>query len=308
MRSSARDLVPLSMAVLQVAGVIALAWSFDRLGPVAIALSAIGLIAVGDMAAQAEHYSTHRPFFVPRWLNRACQLLFSLVASRPSSGYSIGHLHHHAFTISYTHLSLRDALGFTSVRAVLGTIVRSYVNAFQLGTVWLLARGLRPSPGERRPAPPERFDRYADYINQMVGRVLEIGRANPRAARRLWTEVAVIAVFRIGLCAVSYRCFFLCLVPMEIVAGLWADYSEYCTHYGATGTDASRNAVSSYGRLFNLLWHNFGYHQEHHLRPSLHWTKLPSARAELPAEGLRRVVPGALWLNPLLPVPGDPDR
>jgi fatty acid desaturase len=308
MRNSVADLVPLSVAVLQVSGVVALAWSFDRLGPIAIMLSAMILLVLGDMAIQAEHYATHRPFFVPRFLNRGCQLLFSVIAGRPSSGYSIGHLHHHAFTISYTHMSLRDALGLTSPRTILASIARSYVNAFQLGTVWLLARGLGPRPGETQPAPRQHFDRYADYVDQMVSRVLAVGRARPQAARWLWAEIVAIAAFRIGLCIVSYRCFLLCILPMEVLAGLWAVYSEFCTHYGATGADASRNAASSYGRLFNLLWYNFGYHQEHHLRPSLHWTRLPSARGELPDERLRRVVPGALWFNPLLPLPSELDR
>jgi fatty acid desaturase len=30
--------------------------------------------------------------------------------------------------------------------------------------------------------------------------------------------------------------------------------------------------VSYYGKLFNLLYFNEGYHQEHHIAPSCHWT------------------------------------
>jgi len=33
--------------------------------------------------------------------------------------------------------------------------------------------------------------------------------------------------------------------------------------------------ISHYGRLYNLLFFNDGYHVEHHRRPGVHWTRLP---------------------------------
>lgn len=42
----------------------------------------------------------------------------------------------------------------------------------------------------------------------------------------------------------------------------------------------ARGTVSHYGRLYNLLFFNDGYHIEHHSRPGTHWRDLPLKRAE----------------------------
>jgi hypothetical protein len=44
-------------------------------------------------------------------------------------------------------------------------------------------------------------------------------------------------------------------------------------------TRSATRGVSYYGRLYNLLWFNDGYHAEHHRFPSEHWTRLPARSA-----------------------------
>jgi hypothetical protein len=39
----------------------------------------------------------------------------------------------------------------------------------------------------------------------------------------------------------------------------------------------ARGTTSHYGRLYNFLFFNDGYHVEHHARPGLHWTRLPES-------------------------------
>ena len=41
------------------------------------------------------------------------------------------------------------------------------------------------------------------------------------------------------------------------------------------------NSVSSYNRLYNFLWFNNGYHQEHHWDPKCHWTRMHALHEEL---------------------------
>ena len=54
-------------------------------------------------------------------------------------------------------------------------------------------------------------------------------------------------------------------------------------------------ATSHYGRLYNLLFFNDGYHVEHHTRPGEHWTRLPQ-RADGATTG-SRWPPVLRWLD-----------
>jgi hypothetical protein len=57
----------------------------------------------------------------------------------------------------------------------------------------------------------------------------------------------------------------------------------------------SRGTVSHYGKLYNFLFFNDGYHVEHHARPGLHWSSLPRHAAR---EGAQSRFPAVLrWLE-----------
>src|SRR5688572_26243094 len=57
----------------------------------------------------------------------------------------------------------------------------------------------------------------------------------------------------------------------------------------------SRGTTSHYGRVYNALCFNDGYHVEHHARPGVHWTQLPR-RATSPGRS-SRWPPLLRWLD-----------
>ena len=89
-----------------------------------------------------------------------------------------------------------------------------------------------------------------------------------RLSRPLLAELLLVVALWTGL-AVAHPSFFtLTYVPgLAIGLVLCALHGHY-EHAGATTT-------SHYGRMYNLICFNDGYHVEHHTYPGVHWTELP---------------------------------
>jgi fatty acid desaturase len=100
-----------------------------------------------------------------------------------------------------------------------------------------------------------------------------------------------------GLAVLNPRGFFLFYVPLWYLGQCGALAENYLEHHGARPGNRVTDSVSCYSWFYNLIWFNNGYHQEHHYRPQIHWTKIPAVRAQLPPDSERRVTPFAHWFN-----------
>jgi fatty acid desaturase len=215
------------------------------------------------------HNLIHNPFFSSRRLNSAFAVLNSPLIGAPQTLYRIHHLHHHRYNNDAPDPATGTTRDFTSTWRYgrppgeeEGLLTYALFGYFRSDFCYLLAeakrRGLR--------------GQVAAETLAVLGAALAIGLANP-----------------LGLVA-----FYL---PVWFLGTVAAQAENYLEHHGALPGNRKTDSVSCYGGLYNLVWFNNGYHQEHHYRPQVHWSRLPTVKALLPPEAERRVVHGAHWFN-----------
>ena len=110
-----------------------------------------------------------------------------------------------------------------------------------------------------------------------------------RFSRRALAEATAVVALFIAM-AVLTPAFFLAAYLPGWMAGL-----ALCWLHGHY--EHARGTTSHYGRLYNLLFFNDGYHIEHHAHPTLHWTELKQVAAvRSPASGWPAVL---RWIDGL---------
>ena len=77
---------------------------------------------------------------------------------------------------------------------------------------------------------------------------------------------------------ISWKWTLLCYLPAFYLSLALVNVQNYYEHYGAAPGSRLTDSVSYYGRVYNWLTFNDGYHQEHHLRPQSHWSAMPEVR------------------------------
>jgi fatty acid desaturase len=92
--------------------------------------------------------------------------------------------------------------------------------------------------------------------------------------------MAIVVVAAIWI-AIDWRWMLFAYVPTFYFGWFLALLENYYEHHRASNQqDRLADSVSYYGRWYNVLMFNEGYHQEHHLKPHLHWTRRPDVHRE----------------------------
>jgi fatty acid desaturase len=265
---------------------LALALVIHRIG-FGIALALLPLFLLMSLQnTGANHNHFHTPFSRNTTINDLIRIGFSLAGGNPKTPFNIAHRIHHDTPASVDDFKPLRALGLTNPLGVLKDLVLAYPRA--LGVDYLAGLVML----WRRPASSFAPKSADDYY----GMVMTELATEPAQRRRASLETWAVAAFRLLLLALNYKYFLFIYVPLTHVAALVKRLDNYVQHFGATDwTDARKDSASCYGRLYNAISFNLGYHQEHHLRPGVHWLKLPRVTAELPSE--RRVIPFSHYLN-----------
>jgi fatty acid desaturase len=190
------------------------------------------------------HNFIHNPYFTNAWLNRAYSVLETLAIGVPHVLYHHYHMNHH--------------WGDNDRKGPDGT-TRDW------SSIYRHSRDDRPEP----------FWRYClvSFFRVETTAVVRTA-ARHHHLPQLAVESVVLAGFWAVMAVVNWRYFVFFYLPSYYLGWVISYAEGYLEHYGARPGNAFANSVSSYHRLYNLLWFNNGYHQEHHWDPKTHWTRM----------------------------------
>lgn len=192
------------------------------------------------------HNFIHNPFFTNVWLNRVFGVLETLCIGMPHQLYHHYHLNHHA--------------GDNDTKGPDGT-TRDWSSIYRYGK------------GDE----PEAFWRYCllSFFRVEITPVIRVCiRHGQVHVLQTIAETIVLAAFWLTMLAVNWRYFSYFYLPSFFLGWVLSYAEGYLEHYKAQPGNPFANSVSSYHWLYNFLWFNNGYHQEHHWDPKMHWTRM----------------------------------
>lgn len=244
-------------------------WAYPLLDlPAFLGLGAVLVFLACTNYQCVAHNHIHNPLFRARPLNAAFSVFHSLGLGMPGTLYRFHHLNHHRFNND----AVDPATGTTADRS----------------STWRRGRRGR----EEGIVPYALLGIVRTDLDELHAQAKTKGLGG-----QVWLETATLLVFAGALAAVSWRGVLAFYLPVWFLGQAAAFAENYLEHHGAAPGDRRSDSVSSYGWLYNLVWFNNGYHQEHHLRPQVHWTRVRAVRAEMLPDRQRKVVGGAHWFN-----------
>ncbi|HTU75311.1 MAG TPA: fatty acid desaturase [Trebonia sp.] len=225
------------------------------------------------------HLFIHRPWFASDRLNTVISTMNSVSIAGSVTVYRFMHVRNH-------HRYSNDRRGSDGSTLDLASTYRN------------------GKDGGHQPLIPYVFTGVRYYATDLVKEVLGVRRLwkvgpgdetilslatshEPRRhseLRQIRVERAAHCIMLLLFTVISWQWALFCCLPALVITWTLANIQNYYRHYGANPDERAANSVSYYGRLYNLLTFNDGYHQEHHLAPGVHWSALPAVRDRQRAE------------------------
>lgn len=223
------------------------------------------------------HNFIHNPYFRSAFLNRAFSFLESVLCGFSQVFYDAVHRRHH--------------MGNSDRKGENGDTV-DWLSIYRHGH-------------DDQPENVWSYTFLSYFRDNIVDTYAEVKRRSNVNAKWGIAEI----VFVLGVAAAGFVLnwkFMLFLLPFYYLGHCLSSLNGYYKHYGANPDVPIAWGVSTYGKIYNLLWFNNGYHAEHHFRPRVHWTKMHELRDQIVEEqrkaGLRvSTLPHALgFIDPSL--------
>lgn len=102
-----------------------------------------------------------------------------------------------------------------------------------------------------------------------------------RSLKRFTASVLIITIISVILCSTNWEGFIIFFFVPWLVIFFAHGYNNYVQHSGCSMTDPYNSANEGGAILGGRFWFNIGYHIEHHINPSLHWSELPRFHKEI---------------------------
>ncbi len=268
---TAWDAVPATLGLVHFAFVVlvvGIAPSLDW--PAFLALGFLYACGIAWSIHSVSHNLIHNPFFRSDVLNRAFSVMVSLTLSYPQGLIRHVHLRHHI-----GNMDRPNAKGET----------RDLISIYRYG----------------RDGQPEGVWAYG-LLTLFRSRPFQL-RASVAQANALEGRWAAIELTLIGLSLVLASLWDWRVVP--ILAPFWllghmlSNVTGYYEHLGADPKRPLVWGVSSYGRLYNWLFLNNGYHAEHHYRTKVHWTGMKALHEQIAQQQRDAGTKTLVWPHPL---------
>jgi len=247
------DVVPITMALAHFAFVLWLVTAFHSLSWWAIVpLALLYAVSLSWSINSISHNQIHNPYFTHKGMNRAFDLLLSVTIGFSQTMYRDIHNRHHR-----------------------GNSDRPNEKGETVDPLSIYRYG--------RNGEPEALWRYvflSAFRDEPKSYYEEMKRKHPDDARWAKVEIYVTMAAYIALAFYDWHAVLL-LVPFWYLGQSLSSLNGYYEHLGGNPDLPIAWGVSSYSKLYNLIWMNNGYHAEHHYRPKMHWTKVKAFHKEI---------------------------
>ena len=255
-RRSVWDAVPAILVYLHLGLLFAFFMAWPHLGLGArLGGAVLYALAIGWNQDSVAHNFIHNPFFRSKLLNRITEFALTLENGVPQTMYRWVHMRHHA-----GNSDRPDAEGRTT----------DPISIYRWG-----------ADGKAEPMIPyvlKGFWRDDDPFT--VAR--EISAKRPKEGARALQEFWVMAAAYLALALMRID-FVLVLAPFYYLGQSLSFLIAYYEHLGADPDNLMATGVSNYEPVYNFVFLNNGYHNEHHYRPQQHWTQMKPVRDEIRA-------------------------
>lgn len=240
------DIVPVFFAFVHAAYILFMFVYFNRMPWwLNVAAGIVYAYSISWNINSIAHNFIHNPYFRSPLLNRLFSLLESLTIGFSQTFYDCVHMRHHT-----GNSDRQDENGKT----------KDWLSIYRYG----------------RDGKAENVWGYtflSFFRDEAKETYDEIKKRSLADARWGSFEVAAFITVYLGMLAVNWKAF-LFFLPFYYLGNSLSSLNGYYRHYGGNPDVPIAWGVSSYDRLYNLVWFNNGYHAEHHFRPRLHWTKM----------------------------------